>query len=203
MPPSNIIVVVTSERVPRTGRRPVWKSSGAESRVRTPSAAAGCLHTTHARETVDAGGGVGPPKTQTTARDFGSDDGGGGARSVSDGRSIRILYSVHRREAALRVVFSHTHATNIIYYHILSVWISDNMSVEFYFGGGGETDEIVHIDEWWDIGKKLKKSNENYWKSYCTKTVAQMRINNYYVQQERFRETTKKNNSKYLYDNNL
>jgi len=44
--------------------------------VRTP-AAAGCLHTTHARETV-AGGGVGPPKTQTTARGCGS--GGGGAR---------------------------------------------------------------------------------------------------------------------------
>lgn len=59
MPRSDIIVIRTCKHVPPcTARRPVWKSSGAESRVRD---AAGCLHTTHARETV-AGGSVGPPK---------------------------------------------------------------------------------------------------------------------------------------------
>lgn len=100
----NIIIIVTCKRVSCTGRRPVWKSSGAESRVRTPSAAAGCLHTTHARETVAGGGGVGPPKTQTTARGFGSD--GGGARSVSDGRSIRKVCIVERLR--IRRIYTHT-----------------------------------------------------------------------------------------------
>lgn len=141
MPPSNIIIAVTSKRVPRTGRRSVWKSSGAESRVRTPSAAAGCLHTTHARETVDAGGG--PPKTQTTARGFGSD--GGGARSISDGRSIRIVCVVERLRC---VVFSHTHATN---YLCFWVWISDN------------TSRVLFRRGWWNWWKCTHR-RMGYWK---------------------------------------
>lgn len=116
-------------------RRPVWKSSGAESRVRTPSAA-GCLHTTHARETVaGGGGGVGPPKTQTTARGCGID--GGGARSASDGRSIRMVCIVERLHTHRLFMMWRCYNNNIY----LLYWCGYS---EFYLEwGGGENGVCV------------------------------------------------------------